>query len=253
MKKTVLIAAAALLAAVFLFSCQEAHPSENAVKNENETVKKDPSDCLRATYFLGDSNTAHLAHEGYAAIFGMVEPTHIFTGSQNTLMLDFDMHVQNPESHDVVSVSEAVAKARPEYLIITLGYNGYANANEPKKASLDRLFHMSYKALINDIKSASPKTEIIIQSIFPVTKGDGVSDPDGTNRRIDELNAMLKALSKECNLRYLDTNSALKDPATNCLRDEYSKSGAFYHSDGYHLSDKGLLAVLNYIKENAYE
>ena len=80
-----------------------------------------------------------------------------------------------------------------------------------------------------------------------------MSDPDATNRRIDELNVMLKSLSSECGVRYIDTNSALKDPATNCLRDEYSKSGAFYHADGYHLSDTGLLAVLNYIKENAYE
>ena len=263
-KKLIFLTAAAVLSAVFflpLFGCAKpTSPQSDLPPSQNENVflpepQKDPGECLAQTFFIGDSNTAHLAHPGYTAISGLISPEHIWTGSANTLMLDINMSVSDPETKKSKAITDMAKEKKPEFLVITLGYNGFSSpvSDPARKASLDRLFLAAYDALISDILRGSPNTRIIVQSIFPVTHGTEISDPNSVNLRIDELNSVLKNLAKSRGVKYLDTQSVLRDPDTNCLRDEYSKCGNFYHVDGYHLSDTGLLAVLNYIKENAYK
>jgi len=251
MKKSILIitTAAALLSAVFIFSCSPKSPD-----TAEQEIPKDPEICFDNTFFLGDSNTAHLSHGGYRAIEGMIEKSRVWSGRGSTLTLDVSISVEDPESGEIKSISQIAEEKKPEFLIINLGYNGFSTPPKPdQKTSLDKLFSKAYKKLIGDIKAASPETVIIIQSIYPVKSGRAIPDPESVNTRIDELNGFLRSLAAEEGLKYIDTASVLKDPATNCLKEEYSSGGSFYHADGYHLSDVGLLAVLNYIKENAYK
>ena len=256
MKRYLFMTAAAVLSAViFLASCKEAPPrseSPNVTNAPYPTVTVDPEECFKETCFLGDSNTAHLCHSGYTAIQGLVREDQVWTGGGNTLMLDLGMSVIDPVRKCTVKVSELAKKERPAHLIITLGYNGYSSFASLRKESVDRLFCRAYDVLIKDIKTASPKTDIIVQSLFPVTYGTQISDPEGLNLRIRELNGFLRNIANENGVKYLDTHSVLCD-ADGYLRAEYTSAGAFYHSDGYHLSDTGLLAVIEYIKENAYK
>ncbi len=251
--------AAAVLPAVFfcLFSgCAKKEEPLPPPTESTETAppNRSPQQCLDATYFLGDSNTSHLAHKDYSAICGIVEKERIWSGKGNTLMLDIGISVEDPITKEIKPLKKIAEETKPEFLVVTLGYNGFSSptVSKERKESLDRLFKKAYEKLIDDIVDASPNTVILIQSIFPVTKGSEIKDPASVNARIDELNVFLKNIAKNRGISYLDTQSVLKDPATNCLKNEYSSSGSFYHTDGYHLSDVGLLAVLNYIKENAY-
>ena len=203
-------------------------------------------DYLSKIVFLGDSNTAHLAHDSYTKIKGMVKSDQIWTGSGSTLMLDIGITGRNivfPETNESMTIAAAAAKKKPEIIIITLGYNG--------KDLSDDEFTASYENLVKAIKEASPNTKIIAQSLFPVRKGTGVSDPERTNARVDVLNGYIKDIAKSQDIKYLDTQAILKDSSGN-LKAEYSSQGGFSHEDGYHLSDIGLKAVLDYIKTHAY-
>ncbi|MBE6600302.1 MAG: hypothetical protein E7640_03790 [Ruminococcaceae bacterium] len=242
MKILSVLTAAAILSAVFFFSSCTPEPEIP----EETKPPVNTAEAFEKTYFLGDSNTAHLAHSSYKAICGLVLPSHILTGSGGTLMLDLGMQIIDPESKEPISVSDAAEKYNPAYLLITLGYNGYAFSE-----NLDTLFCRAYEKLINSIKTASPQTSIIIQSIFPVRAGTAINDPDRVNARIDTLNSQLIKIASENGVKYLDTQSILRDENGH-LRAEYSCEGSIYHADGYHLSDTGLLAVINYIKSNAY-
>ncbi len=247
------LTAAALLSAVFLLSCAEVPRSEPATTESRETQEPaaDPEKALLSAYFLGDSNTAHLANKGYEAISGLVDPMHVWSGGGGTLMLDMTVNAVDPKTNITENAAELAKKNMPEYLIITLGYNGYALCSAGSEKSLDKLFCAAYEKLLNDIRDASPHTKIFIQSIFPVRRGTAISDPERVNARIDDLNAILFDIARENGVIYLDTQSVLRDKNGH-LRAEYSESGAIYHADGYHLSDTGLLAVLNYIKEYAF-
>ncbi len=201
---------------------------------------------LNKIVFLGDSNTAHLCHPSYSKIEGMVKEDRVWTGAGSTLMLDIGITGRNivyPETNESMTIAAAAAKKKPEILVITLGYNG--------KDLSDDEFIASYENLVKAIKEASPSTKIIAQSLFPVRKGTGVSDPEKTNARLNVLNGHIKDIAKKQDIKYLDTQSILKD-SSGALKAEYSSQGGFSHEDGYHLSDIGLKAVLDYIKTHAY-
>lgn len=201
---------------------------------------------LNKIVFLGDSNTAHLCHDSYTKIRGLVGKDQVWTGAGSTLMLDIGITGRDiiyPETKEEMTIAEAAAKKKPEILIITLGYNG--------KDLSDDEFIAAYENLIKAVKEASPETKIIAQSLFPVRSGTGVSDPQKTHARLDVLNGHIKDIAKKQNIKYLDTQAILKD-SSGILKAEYSSQGGFSHEDGYHLSDIGLKAVLDYIKTHAY-
>ena len=202
---------------------------------------------LEKIVFLGDSNTAHLSSKHYTKIEGMVDDSQIWTGDGDTLALSMSIDrttIIDPEDGSASSLPELAAKYKPEYLVITVGYNS--------RNMEDEGFIRSYKKMVNTVKENSPSTKIILQSIFPVLKGDNVPDADVANARLDTLNGYILNIAEELDVKYLDTKSVLKDENGH-LKAGYSKSGGFNHSDGYHLNDVGLLAVLNYIKTHAYK
>ena len=97
------------------------------------------------------------------------------------------------------------------------------------------------KALGIENMEASPKTKIILQSIFPVTAGCVNLD----NTKIDTANKWVKAIAAENGCRYLDTQSILKDDK-NCLKENYCNS-----SDGIHMGKEAYVAILEYIRTHA--
>ena len=139
-----------------------------------------------------------------------------------------------PSTGEALTVSEALLRKEPEILIITLGLNNGASYYT------EDTFKQCYRMLLNETKSVSPSTKILLQSLFPVAKTCKIDAY--TPERIRLCNTWIADLAHEYGLGYLDTHSALSD-ADGYLIETYDNGG-----DGIHLNREGLEVVLHYIR-----
>lgn len=186
--------------------------------------------------FVGDSLTAHLINRG--VLTGGTDTKQVWRCENNMMNLNSEVTAAKiiyPGTGEKMTVAEAAAKAKPEIMIITLGTDwGVSYLGEAE-------FKDCYTNLIKAIQKASPKTEIILQSIFPVTAGCVTLD----NAKIDTANKWVKAIAAENGCHYLDTQSILKDEK-NCLKENYCNS-----NDGIHMGKEAYVAILEYIRTHA--
>ena len=166
----------------------------------------------------------------------------IWTGEKNSLSLDYSSSVATivfPESGEAIGISEALQRKRPDYIVITLGFeNGVAYCTEEK-------FKEYYGNLIEVIKENSPDTKIILQSVFPVSAKKQKDGSGITNDKIDRANMWVEELALSREVKYLNTVSVLKDSKGN-LNPEYDSG------DGFTLNAQGYTAVLDYIRTHGY-
>ena len=186
--------------------------------------------------FVGDSLTAHLINRG--VLTGGTDTKQVWRCENNMMNLNSEVtaaKILYPGTGEKMTVAEAAAKAKPEIMIITLGTDwGVSYLSETE-------FKACYSELVKAIQKASPKTKIILQSIFPVTAGCVTLD----NAKIDNANKWVKAIAAENGCSYLDTQSILKDDK-NCLKEEYCNS-----TDGIHMGTEAYVAILEYIRTHA--
>lgn len=186
--------------------------------------------------FVGDSLTAHLINRG--VLTGGTDTKQVWRCENNMLNLNSEVtsaKIIYPGTGDKMTIAEAAKKAQPEIMVITLGTDwGVSYLGEAE-------FKACYTDLVKAIQKASPKTEIILQSIFPVTAGCTSLD----NAKIDTANKWVKAVTAENGCHYLNTQSILKDDK-NCLKAEYCNS-----DDGIHLGKEAYVAILEYIRTHA--
>lgn len=188
-------------------------------------------DYIDKIYFVGDSTTYHF-HKGG------IDKSHIFVPESLTMTLN--SNINNIIVGDKgLTVSQALADVNAEIVIITLGVNGADNFTETK-------YKTYYKKLIDNIQELSPETKIILQSVFPVTKSYSDKDNGVSNESIDKLNEWAKEIAADEGLRYLDTQSILKDD--NGAQIEY-----FNVKDGVHMNADAYSAIIDYIKTHAIE
>lgn len=193
---------------------------------------------LERMIFVGDSNTAHLV--GFGVLPGGKSTDRVWLPKGNTITLDSEITnktVLFPATGEYLTIPDAAAKGKPEYLVISLGTNGVATLSETQ-------FKYCYKKLINAIRAASPETRIIVQSIYPVTaQYEGFSNSD-----VDRANIWLLSLAEECGVKYADTASVLKD-SHGSLKEEYNSD----HMDGYHINKEAAELILLYIRTHGYK
>ena len=186
--------------------------------------------------FVGDSLTAHLINR--EVLTGGTDTKQVWRCENNMMNLNSEITAAKiifPGTGEKMTIAEAAKKAQPEIMIITLGTDwGVSYLSEAE-------FKSCYSDLVKAIQKASPKTKIILQSIFPVTAGCVNLD----NTKIDTANKWVKAIAAENGCRYLDTQSILKDDK-NCLKDNYCNS-----SDGIHMGKEAYVAILEYIRTHA--
>ena len=186
--------------------------------------------------FVGDSLTAHLINR--EVLTGGTNTKQVWRCENNMMNLNSEITAAKiifPGTGEKMTIAEAAKKAQPEIMIITLGTDwGVSYLSEAE-------FKSCYSDLVKAIQKASPKTMIILQSIFPVTAGCVNLD----NTKIDTANKWVKAIAAENGCRYLDTQSILKDDK-NCLKDNYCNS-----SDGIHMGKEAYVAILEYIRTHA--
>ena len=187
--------------------------------------------------FLGDSTTYGL--RAYKMLAGGKDTTQVWTPKTGTLTLSQASFatIVYPETDEELTIADAVAKKKPEYLIITLGVNGVSFMKED-------YFKSEYKKIIESVQTASPDTKIICQSIFPVAKSYARLDSIN-NDLIDAANKWICEIAAECGVKYLDTNSALRD-ADGWLPEDY------HNGDGMHLQTNSFTIELNNIRTHAW-
>ena len=186
--------------------------------------------------FVGDSLTAHLINRG--VLTGGQATQQVWRCENNMMNLNSEVvnaKIIYPATGEKMTIAQAAAKAKPEIMIITLGTDyGVSYLSESD-------FKACYTELIQGIKKASPKTTIILQSIFPVT----ATCTNLNNPKIDTCNTWVKAVAAENDCYYLNTQTVLKD-ANNCLKTEYCNS-----TDGIHMGKNAYEVILQYIRTHA--
>lgn len=187
--------------------------------------------------FLGDSTTYGL--RAYKMLAGGKDTTQVWTPKTGTLTLSQASFatIVYPETDEELTIADAVAKKKPEYLVITLGVNGVSFMKED-------YFKSEYKKIIESVQTASPDTKIICQSIFPVAKTYARLESIN-NQLIDAANKWICEIAAECGVKYLDTNSALRD-ADGWLPEDY------HNGDGMHLQTNSFTIELNNIRTHAW-
>ena len=80
---------------------------------------------LDSIVFVGDSTTAHLRSRG--VLSGGTDTKQVWVPSDNTLLLDLNITAKKivyPDTGEQLTIAEAAAKAKPAYMVLTIGLNG---------------------------------------------------------------------------------------------------------------------------------
>lgn len=193
----------------------------------SKTSEPEDWDYFDDTVMVGDSITYGMASYGYLNF------NHVFAKiglHQGTALTSKCVYTSSTNGY---SISDALEIAKPGKIYVTLGINAIYSY----KADW---FYDNYRALLNKIKTASPDSVIIIQSIFPVTQNWAINNgKPNCNQYIAYANQKLSELAKEENCYFLHTYEDLTD--------EYGFLKPEFSGDGIHLSRKGYETVFNYI------
>lgn len=173
-----------------------------------------------------------LLSDGYDTI-------QVWTGPEGTMTLGFlrGFEILDPIDNVGRTIPEIAALHRPPMMLITVGINGVALWDEAE-------FKGEYVHLIDEIREASPDTEILLQSILPIAPSYAHWGMI-TNESITAANAWILEVAEECGLHYLDTFSVLVGEDGN-IRAE------LVQDDGLHANEEGLKLALDYIRTHAY-
>ncbi|MBR1497234.1 MAG: SGNH/GDSL hydrolase family protein [Oscillospiraceae bacterium] len=190
--------------------------------------------------FLGDSTTYGIGYyydQGYSEL---CPPSQVWTPASGTLTLSYyaTATIVYPPTGEELSISEAVARAKPDILLITLGVNGVSFMDE-------EWFIRDYSALVADVRSASPETRIILNSIYPVMSNYMYIDQI-SNEKIRAANEWIEGVAADTGCKYLYSYEAVVGadgalPAENC------------NGDGIHLNGEAFTKVMQYIRTHAYQ
>lgn len=211
-------------------------PDTSALLGQTADMGQDYIDSM---IFLGDSTTYHLINR--AVLTDGKQTKQVWSGASGSLTLDSMIHkttIVYPKTDTEMTIAEAVALEKPKYMVITLGVNGIAYANETQ-------FKAYYGKLIDAIQDASPETKIILQSIFPVSEAYDQKGGKLCNANIDVANGWVMQLAAEQGCKYLDTATVLKN-------DNGTMIAAYDAGDGIHMTADGYKAILQYIRTHGY-
>ena len=134
-----------------------------------------------------------------------------------------------------LSIVECAKRSRPEILIITLGLNGFG-------AFTEESYKNHLRTLTLSIREASPNTEVILNTIYPVADSYAYQSLIN-NEKICEFNGWIESLAEELGCRFLNGFEAL---AVDGKLPEKLQNG-----DGLHLAGEAYALVMQYIRTHA--
>ena len=184
--------------------------------------------------FIGDSTTYGLK------AYNVLDGSQVWTPSSGTLAL-FNQSIATivyPPTGEEIPITDAIGRAKPEYVVLTIGVNGVSMMDENS-------FKTEYTALIERIKSVSPDTKIICNSIYPVEAMYEAKDNGINNTVIDRANGWILQIAEATGTHYTDSASVLKGADGKLVSD-------YGNGDGIHLSAVGFNRVIDYLKTHAW-
>lgn len=207
-------------------------PSEVLVEAETPA----PTEYIDKLIFVGDANTYGLKY--YKMLSDGSSTKQVWVPKSGTLPMNnlCDALIYYPDTGEELTIAQAAAEKCPEYIVLTVGMGGIADAEESS-------FKEEYKGLIKSIQTASPDTVIICNSIYPIEANYDEKDNGITSTAIDIANIWIAAVASETGTVYMDTASVLKG-ADGSLISGYGTG------DGVHIAPAGYTAVLNYLNEH---
>ncbi len=141
-----------------------------------------------------------------------------------------------------VSFITAIKDIAPPYAILTFG--SYSDGEGYTRDSLIK----AYSEFIGHLISASPNTQIIIQSILPVGKGC----PIVSSEQIAERNEWLKDFCKQNHIYYLDTYSALVNEEGYLRIDFYDPDNIYSGIQNYTMNYAGYSQMIYYVRTHVH-
>lgn len=190
--------------------------------------------------FLGDSTTYGIGvYYGYGYT-ELCPPSQVWTPASGTLTLSYYniATIVYPETGEELTIEEAVKRAQPEIMMITLGVNGISFMDE-------EWFIRDYTALVESIQAASPNTKIILNSIYPVAASYQYMK-DINNEKIRAANVWIEQIAENTGCRFLNSFECLV--GSDGYLPESCQNG-----DGLHLTGEAFTTVMNYIRTHAYQ
>ena len=208
------------------FNLYDTH--SDVILQENEAADES---YLNETAFIGDSLSVGLRAfrilpDSSVLAAGSIDPSHALK----------DKLIMLPTA-EKVTIPEACGYYLPKRAVITLGTNSVSWRKPDNFIEL-------YSKLIDEILAMSPDTEIIIQSIPPVSENYEAKGSKINNKVINEFNKYLADLCRNRNIPFLNTAEVLKDDR-GYLNEEY-QSG-----DGLHLNKSAYKLWIDYFTSHA--
>ena len=197
---------------------------------DDRAVSGDESNFLDTLTFLGDSTTAHMQQRSPIAA------ERIWATPERYLNLDARItyaKIIAPDNGKPETIKAVAARLKPKRLVITLGidYGVYYYRDRPDT------FRLYYEKLLSAIAEASPETELILQSVFPV----GRECKTITNQMVASANGIIQEIAASRGLSFVDQTAVLAD-SEGFLKQEYC-----YSSDGLHLTENAYSAILAHL------
>lgn len=194
--------------------------------------------------FFGESTTAHLRSRG--VLTGGTQTKQVWADQSGTKTLNSQLlstTIVYPETGELLTISQAVERAKPKYMVLSFGLNDIVRFAEQKSKYIN-----NYNKLIEAIQTASPNTKIILQSVYPIalTNTDFSVDAETVNHYSQTLNEwLIEIAASHENVRFADTGSVLRG-ADNALLPAYD------NGDGVHLSTAAYEAILSYLRTHPW-
>ena len=253
-KKIVALMAALVMLLSVLSACgnddekptQTSEPTPEVTAAPEETKTPEPATTqLGETADAGDEYISKMVFIGDSTTYGLkaydvLDGSQVWTPASGTLAL-FNQSIATivyPPTGEEIPITDAIGKSKPEYVVLTIGVNGVSMMDEDA-------FKKEYTALIERIKSVSPDTKIICNSIYPVEAMYEAKDNGINNAVIDRANGWILQIAEQTGTHYTDSASVLKG-SDGKLVSEYG------NGDGIHLCAEGFNRVINYLKTHAW-
>ncbi len=187
--------------------------------------------------FLGECTTYGIGYyyrHGYA---DLCPPSQVWTPKEGYMYLakHATTKINYTPTGEQLSIVECAKRARPEILIITLGLNGFG-------AFTEESYKNHLRTLTLSIREASPNTEVILNTIYPVADSYAYQSLIN-NEKICEFNSWIESLAEELGCRFLNGFEAL---AVDGKLPEKLQNG-----DGLHLAGEAYALVMQYIRTHA--
>ena len=179
-------------------------------------------------------------------IVKMIDDNYLFVGDVHTSNLSFeglDYHYNKMDddytTEDILNTMETIYSYNPSIVFIELGLNDL----DKEVDDTDIITNLS--EIIDNIKKNRRYATICVESVYPINTEVEGFDRDRikesvTNERISNLNDMIKELSKDKKVEYMDVYKTLEQD--NKLNEEYT-------DDGISLNEKGYEKVWNLIRK----